>query len=403
MNANTISMLSYSPTRRRSLGALLFWAAIANTWVAIFAFANELTAAEPRPAWTASKLAGTPDSPPPYRVEPAFPKLVFKRPLDVASAPGSNRLFVVEQAGKIFSFNNDSSCEKPDLFVDIKELHKDLHSVYGLTFHPEFERNRYAYVCYVKEHGKPDGSVVSRFKVSRTDPPIIDPASEQVVITWWSGGHNGGCLKFGPDRCLYISTGDGSGPSPPDSLRSGQDVTNLLSAVLRIDVDHPEGKLAYRVPPDNPLVKVAGARPEIWAYGFRNPWKMSFDRVGGDLWVGDVGWQLWEMIYRVEKGGNYGWAITEGPQPVLPEVTPGPTPILPPTISHPHSEASSITGGYVYRGSLLPDLKGAYIYGDFQSGKVWGLRHDGKQVTWQQAFWRSTRRHRKRTVVGSSG
>src|SRR5205085_2542415 len=126
-----------------------------------------------------------------------------------------------------------------------------------------------------------------------------------------------------------------------------------------------------------------GARPEIWAYGLRNPWRMSVDRRTGDLWVGDVGWELWEMIHRVERGGNYGWSITEGRQSVRPDGERGPTPIRPPVVEHPHSEAASLTGGYVYRGDRLKDLAGTYIYGDFQSGKVWGLRHDGKAVTWR--------------------
>ena len=343
---------------------------------------STLVAAE-RPAWTTSRLAGSPDPAPPYRVEPAFPQLTFEKPLDLTAAPGSDRLFVAEQSGRILSFVNESTAAQSDLVVDLRESHPKLTALYAITFHPRFAQNRFVYVCYVEGSDVPDGTFVSRFEMSRTDPPVIDPATEQVVIRWWSGGHNGCALKFGPDGYLYISTGDGGAPSPPDPLLAGQDMTNVLSSILRIDVDHPNAGQGYRVPEDNPFAGLEHTRPEIWAYGFRNPWRMSFDPAKGDLWVGDVGWQLWEMIYRVEKAGNYGWPIMEGPQPVLPETRRGPTPILPPTVSHPHSEASSITGGYVYHGDRLPALKGVYVYGDFQTGTIWGLRHDGRAVTWQ--------------------
>ena len=183
-----------------------------------------------------------------------------------------------------------------------------------------------------------------------TEPPAIDATSETTIITWLSGGHNGCCLKFGLDGCLYISTGDGSGPNPPDSRRAGQDISNLLSCILRIDVDHADDGKSYRIPAENPFIDLKGARPEIWAYGLRNPWRMSVDRKTGDLWVGDVGWELWEMLNRIERGGNYGWSVMEGRQPTNPEWPRGPTPILPPTIDVPHSESSSITDGLTYYG-----------------------------------------------------
>jgi putative heme-binding domain-containing protein len=169
---------------------------------------------------------------------------------------------------------------------------------------------------------------------------------------------------------------------------TGQNLTDFLSAILRIDVDRTsdaEGggpRRNYAVPQDNPFVNLAGARAEIWAYGFRNPWKMSFDRGSGDLWVGDVGWELWEMVYRVRKGGNYGWSVMEGPQAVRPDARRGPTPILPPAIAFPHSEAASITGGFVYRGSRFKDLVGSYVCGDWMTSKLWATRFDGdRQVS----------------------
>jgi uncharacterized repeat protein (TIGR03806 family) len=343
-----------------------------------------------RVPWNESKIAGTPDLPPPYTVEPAFPHLTFRFPVVLVPARGTDRLFVGELPGRIYSFPNDTNCTRADLALDVASLHPDLTMFYGITFHPRFDENRYIYVCYVLKNDLPDGSVVSRFEVSRTDPPVIDPKSERVILTFWSGGHNGGCLDFGTDGYLYISTGDAGDAAPPDARKmTGQDCSDLLSSILRIDVDQSEPGKAYRIPPDNPFVTTPGVRPEIWAFGFRNPWRMSIDRATGDLWVGDVGWELWEMVDKVKRGGNYGWSVMEGPQPVHVEAKRGPTPILAPTLAHPHSEAASITGGYIYHGTRLPELAGAYIYGDYQTGTVWGLRCPGETVTWKAELART--------------
>ena len=355
-------------------------------FLALFPFLS-LAAEEPskadiprRAAWTTSRITGSPEAPLPYVTERAFPELKFKDCLDLTAAPGSDRLFIVEQAGKIFSFKNQPDVKSADLVIDIAKEIPGALQVYALAFHPDFEKNRYCYVCYIKAENLPDGSRIVRFKMSDTDPPTIDPKSETTIITWLSGGHNGCTLKFGPDGCLYISTGDGSGPNPPDGLKAGQDVSNLLSAILRIDVDHADGGKNYRIPPDNPFVDLKGARGEIWAYGFRNPWRMSFDKRTGDLWVGDVGWELWELLDRVERGGNYGWSVMEGRQPTNTEWPRGPTPILPPTIDHPHSESSSITDGLTYYGSRLKELHGHHIYGDYDTGKFWGFRYENGKV-----------------------
>jgi len=341
-----------------------------------------LDAADPpaRVPWTTSRVTGTPEGPSPYLTERAFPKLAFKTPVELVRIPGSKRLLVAELSGKLLSFPDDQSVSSTDLVLDLKKHLPKLSHLYGVTFHPKFETNRTCFISYVFG-GAPDGSKVSRFKMTDADPPTIDPGSEQVLITWPSGGHNGAAIRFGPDGYLYISTGDGVGPNPPDPKNNGQDCSNLFSSILRIDVDRHDPGRAYRIPPENPLVGIEGLRTEIWAYGFRNPWKISFDPRRGDLWVGDVGWELWEMVYRVVKGGNYGWSIVEGPQPVNTHLTRGPTPILPPTVAHPHSEAASITGGIVYYGSKLPDLSGEYVYGDYETGKLWALKWDGKQVS----------------------
>ena len=226
---------------------------------------------------------------------------------------------------------------------------------------------------------EPLGTRLVRFQVGRHDPPRSDLSTETLLLEWPSGGHNGGCLKFGPDGYLYVATGDSSGIA--DQYETGQDLSNLPGAILRIDVDHAEGGKQYSVPEDNPFVDFQGARPEIWAYGLRQPWKMSFDRATGDFWTGNVGQDLWEMIFRIEKGGNYGWSITEGSHPFRPERKRGPTPILQPIVEHSHTVARSVTGGYVYHGSQLKDLVGAYLYGDYDTGKIWGLRYDGENVT----------------------
>jgi uncharacterized repeat protein (TIGR03806 family) len=330
---------------------------------------------EKRVPWTTSWVKGSPEPPAPYRTEPAFAKLKFAEPLDMAAAPGTDRLFVVERYGKIYSFPNDPSVEEPDLFLDLGKI------IYGLTLHPRFVENRYCYITYIIDPKEelPLGTRVSRFRTRADDPWRCDPDSEQVLIEWPSGGHNGGCLMFGPDGYLYIATGDSSGIA--DEYLTGQNVGVLPGKILRIDVDRPDEGKAYGIPKDNPFVGVEGVRPEIWAYGLRQPWKISFDRVTGDLWTGNVGQDLWEQVYRIERGGNYGWSVMEGTHPFRPERPRGPTPILMPIVEHSHAEFRSVTGGFIYRGSRLKELLGSYIYGDYDTGRIWMLRYDGKQVT----------------------
>jgi uncharacterized repeat protein (TIGR03806 family) len=328
-----------------------------------------------RVPWTTSRVKGSPEPPPAYRSEVAFPRLTFAEPLDMAYLPNQHRLAVAERHGKIFTFPDDpQKADKADLLIDVKT------TIYAVAFHPLFGRNGYVYVTRIANPDKeePTGTQVTRY-TAKGVPPVCDPASAKVIFEWPSGGHNAGCLKFGPDGYLYIGCGDGSGIA--DQLQTGQDLSDVLSSILRIDVDHPGAGKAYGVPEDNPFVSMKGARPEVWAYGLRQPWKFSFDRKTGDLWCGEVGQDLWEMVYRVDKGGNYGWSVMEGSHPFRPERKKGPTPILPPLVEHPHSEFRSLTGGYLYRGTRLGELTGTYIYGDFDTGRVWGFRYDGKKVT----------------------
>lgn len=343
---------------------------------------------EERVAWTTSRVIGSPDPPLPLRAVRAFPKLTFANPLYVIGEPvaaggaaansPTGRMFVVEQAGKIRAFPNDPGVEKTDVFLALAD-----RDTYGMTFHPHYAENRFVYVFSNGPNSNTEHRFnrISRFVVSRTNPFACEPASEKIIIEWESNGHNGGDLAFGPDRMLYISAGDGTSDS--DTNLTGQKISDLVSGMLRIDVDHPATGKEYAIPKDNPFLDIAEARPELWAYGFRNPWRIHIDPQG-NLWCGDIGQDQWEMIEIVRRGDNYGWSVVEGGHPFYLERQRGPHPFTKPTIVHPHSEARSITGGVTYLGSKFPELRGAYIYGDYGTGKIWAARYDGKQITFHQ-------------------
>lgn len=336
-------------------------------------------AATAREPWTASRVVGSPNPPAPYAVERRHPGQQFQNPVELAFMPGAPRLFVAEQGGKVWSFDTRSNGAARDLVIDLRQHHQPFDNILGFTFHPGFATNRFIFINYNEPGGRPAGAHVSRFTVSSLHPPVIDPTSERIVIRWMSGEHNGCALAFGSDGFLYISTGDSAPPDPPDGkLQTGQDLRDLMASILRIDVDRTEGTNQYAIPRDNPFVNTPGARPEVYAFGLRNPFRMAFDRVTGDLLAADVGFEQWEMIYRVKAGGNYGWPITEGPNlRVRMDVKQGPGPILPPLVAIPHSDGASVTGGQFYRGKKLPKLHGAYLYGDWETGKFWALRHQG--------------------------
>jgi putative heme-binding domain-containing protein len=336
-----------------------------------------------RPAWTTSKLKGAPQPPPPYRLVPAFPALKFQKPTCIEEFPGTRRLLVTEIGGKVFSFPAQREVDRADVVIDLAQrlpaaLAAQGVSLFDAEFHPRFEENRYLFVCYVHP-GDGGQTRVSRFTLDRSDPPRAIADSERVILTWPPGGHNGGCLEFGTDGCLYISTGDGTGPNPPDGLTTGQDISDLLGAILRIDVDRPAAGRAYAIPADNPFVALPEARGEIWAYGLRNPWKFGIDPQKGDIFAADNGWESWEMVHKIVRGGNCGWPVMEGRASLRTEVKVGPTPILPPVKDHPHTEANSVIGGPVYRGKKLSDLAGSFIYGDYIMGTIWAIRSDKDQ------------------------
>lgn len=324
-----------------------------------------------RVEWTTSRLQGSPEPPPPFRLVLAFPGLVFKEPIFIAQEPGADRFWVGEYGGKIFSFEPRDPAGTKQLVLDIDR------GLSAFSFHPKFLENGQIFTfSHLPKDARQGNSRVSRWQMaSKTETPIIE---------WRGSGHNGGEAIIGPDGYLYIATGDGTSGS--DINETGQSMNDLFAAMLRIDVEHPDAGRAYSIPKDNPFVSMPDARPEIWSYGFRNPWRFSFDPVTGRPWVGDVGQDIWEMIELSEKGANHGWSVMEGTHPFHTNAKRGPTPIVPPVIEHHHTVCRSITGGYVYQGAKFPELRGAYVYGDYEYGKMWALRYDAKakKVVWHK-------------------
>jgi glucose/arabinose dehydrogenase len=319
-------------------------------------------------------------------VEDAFPLLQppFTRPVGLENAgDGSNRLFVVEQAGKIHVFANDTLVTTSKVFLDITanvDSDGGEEGLLGLAFHPQYPDSPYVYVNYTTNIPTTH-TQISRFTVT-SNPDSADATSELPILEIPKpfANHNSGELEFGPDGYLYIGTGDGGGAGDPNG--NGQDLTTLLAAILRIDVDNPQSGANYGIPADNPFVgNVSGYKEEIWAYGFRNPWRFSFDLQTDSLWVGDVGQNLWEEIDIARKGENYGWSIMEGNH-CYATTTCDMTGLSLPVWEYFHdSGRRSITGGYVYRGSEIPDIFGLYIYADYSTGEIWSLEWDGATAT----------------------
>jgi glucose/arabinose dehydrogenase len=334
---------------------------------------------------------------PKLATEVAFPNLRFDRPVVLAYPDdGSNLLFVVEQhRPAIQSFPNERDTKDRREFLLLPdEINRDNEEgLLGLAFHPRYKENGAFFVYYsARDRGQPRRSVVSRFKVSKDDPRKADPRSEQRI--WVSAqdpfpNHNGGCIAFGPDGYLYITLGDSGAADDP--LVTGQDGKDWFGSILRIDVDHPSGGKAYGIPKDNPRLRDPRRfgfwAPEVYCIGLRNVWKFSFDRQDGTCWAGDVGQNLWEEVDIIVNGGNYGWSVREGFHPFrrTQKKRVNPAELIDPVFDYPHApsaqrpdDGKSITGGYVYRGKALPDLVGAYVFGDFDTGRIWGLRVDDK-------------------------
>lgn len=311
-------------------------------------------------------------------------------PVHLASAgDGSNRLFIVEQAGHVKVWKDGALLAQPFLDLTAKASELSSYSEQGLlsiAFHPDYKTNGYVYVDYTNREGD---SVIERYSVSGANPDMADPGSAHAILAQDQpqANHNGGLLQFGPDGYLYIAFGDGGNFDDIGAGHAvggnGQSKETMLGKLLRVDVNVPEG---YDIPSDNPSVDEAGSRGEIWAYGLRNPWKFSFDRATGDLYIADVGqggtgrdaWEEVDFQAADSRGGeNYGWNLYEGNHERLPGV-PGQDVVFPVAeYTHDPGGHCSVTGGYVYRGAAIPTLQGVYLFGDWCSGYLWGLRNEG--------------------------
>lgn len=303
------------------------------------------------------------------------------RPMVLTHAgDGSQRMFVATQSGQIHVLAADPEVKESQLFLDIHEKVQpfqmdDEEGLLGLAFHPRYKTTGQFFVYY-SSRSEPRTSIVSRFRVSKDDPNRADPASEEVVlkIPQPFSNHNGGSIVFGHDGYLYIALGDGGGRNDP--LQHGQNLQTWMGSILRIDVDHSQDQRPYAIPKDNPFLDRTGAQPEIFAYGFRNVWRLSVDRQTGTLWAGDVGQDLWEEIDIVRRGANYGWSIREGSYPFGNGKPTNPDPLVEPIWEYDHQIGKSITGGFVYRGKKFPELFGAYLYADYVTGRIWALYYD---------------------------
>jgi glucose/arabinose dehydrogenase len=317
---------------------------------------------------------------PQLQLQRAFEPLAFDRMTGMYPAhDGSGRMFVTEQVGRVMAFDPSARTLQGAVYLDISrrvDSSANEMGLLGFAFAPDYARTGAFYVNYTV--GNPRRTVISRFRSNQAHS-AADPASEEVLLEIAQPfvNHKGGQIVFGPDGFLYIGMGDGG--SARDPMGNGQNSDALLGKLLRIDVMNTGA--SYRVPEDNPFVGQQGVRPEIWASGLRNPWRFSFDPQGGALWLADVGQNAREEVDVIVKGGNYGWAVMEGAGCLGGGSNCDQSGFIPPVIDYPTGQNCSVTGGFVYRGQQIEALYGAYVYGDYCSGRVWGLRYDGAAVT----------------------
>ncbi len=337
-----------------------------------------------------------PPPPPPtvptLGVERAFPNLTLTHPVGILQAPSDNsRWFVVQQDGRVQSFENRTDVATTSLMLDIQArvISDHVQGMLGMAFHPGFPSDPRAYLAYTSE--VTPGNVVLRISEFTTadNGVTLNPSSEQILfaITQPGGHNNGGHLLFGPDGFLYAAVGDGGNDDAPSGVvGNGQMLTTLLGKLLRVDVGGTTGARRYRIPSDNPfaanpLCNLDGSGtqncPEIYAWGLRNPWRWSFDRQGGALWLGNVGSSQREEVDRLTKGGNYGWRCFEGTRNT--GITCGSPPqdqLQAPIAEYDHTLGIAVSGGYVYRGTAMPGLAGRFVFGDYGSGRIWNIATD---------------------------
>jgi glucose/arabinose dehydrogenase len=305
----------------------------------------------------------------------------LEKPLGVEADGSPGRLYLLEQPGRIRLMQGGRLLTQPYLNVVDRVTCQGECGFLGIAFHPDFARNGLFYVDYTAGFKKTLHTVIAEYR-AQPGAVTVDPSTERILLTIDQpyANHNGGQLRFGPDGMLYIGMGDGGSAGDPGNR--AQNPRELLGKILRIDVnDRSDGK-PYGVPKDNPFVNDPRFRPEIWAWGMRNPWRFSFDRKTGTCYCGDIGQNKFEELDIITKGGNYGWHIREAMHPFKNQATDPPCTLIDPIVEYPRDKGWSITGGFVYRGKKFPALDGLYIYGDYVSGRFWGLRYeDGKVIS----------------------
>lgn len=327
----------------------------------------------------------------PFKLQPIYERVDVARPITIAiPADDTHRLFLVQQRGQVRILPKDESSNDAKTFLDLSDRHMEASTesrfeegLVGFAFHPKFAQNGKFYLYYTQQD--PKRARLSEMRVSASDPSKADPTTERILLEiplpYWN--HHSGNLAFGPDGMLYFAIGDGGGHPGGDPLRLAQNIFVMNGKIHRIDVDKKSGAREYGIPADNPFAGKEAAREEIYAYGMRNPWGLSFDDKG-TLWCADVGQDLWEEIDHIVNGGNYGWSFREGKQkfPQRTDEPPPGTKFEEPVFVYDHTQGLSITGGFVYRGGKLPALKGAYLYGDWAFGRIWALKYDqaGRKV-----------------------